>query len=715
MESITLQLRQEESSNVQQNGVYDTTLAYPIELRAGDEVSIKSVFLDTTDVIHIPPEGLPVSLTGMKYLVNYNINQKYDYEQGGTPLGLADLSTYGYPAGLTPAPPVAPATGDNALYWLSEAFASTNHSKYYIQNANVFPKTKGQRKGKRYGGCDIPVQYTDPRTPDQHYKSTATLHVASYEIDRFSKHNPICIPSQDRRDFPTEFITFTCADVNDVKEIRIDPDFPIYDFNIDRVEFVNTVDQPVQPIQPGTNTYLIYPQYFTWTATIPGGDYTPTEIAATLNDLLTPLEYSGSTSANYNIATGAGGLTWDGANTKFPVRSPFLTTILQNDQELIATAAADGDIHEQVFINASRKDLTDPKEIAANAGTVPRKFELATMKAEYLPNPFRPPVDRFCGTNQISMSFDDAERKLKWDLLHFPVYTNSSVAGDGSGTINNDAKPGVQYNELPYDTGETEYNGDSGLAKAYSGVAFTAMSPSSFWSQQLGFTKATVSVSQNVVTCDFPIDALGVPNSFQVHNVVAGETITEAAATLTIPVVTSSAPQYVDGSTNGPPGEFARPLFTDGIAGDGTQVTTADTVACFASKTYNDAIQTAGYFLVDVAHNFNTTFVGGSLGRETSGPGSAQTTGNDTMSVVSRYYTSNNFVSDQGAGSIVYTHSGAPQNLTDLAIRVKNPDGSFVAETVLGEQNSVFISINRAKVVKNITSLPQPDASKEKQ
>ena len=711
MESITLQLRQEESTNVQQNGVYDTTLAYPIELRAGDEVSIKSVFLDTTDVIHIPPEGLPVSLTGMKYLVNYNINQSYDYQQGA-PIGVQLLSTYGFPAGLAPSPPVAPATGDNSLYWLSEAFSSTNHSKYYVQNVNVFPKTKGQRKGKRYGGVDIPIQFTDPRTPTESFKGRGTLHVASYEIDRFSVHNPIPIPSQDRKDFPTEFITFTCADVADVKEIRVEPGFPLFEHNIDRVEFVNTSSQAVQPIQPGTNTYIMYPQYFTWTATIPGGDYTPTEIAATLNDLLTPLEYNGSTSANYNIATGAGGLTWDGANTKFPTQSPFLTTILQNDQELIAAAAADGEIHEQVFINASRKDLTDPTQLAANAGTFPRKFELATMKDEYLPNPFRPPVDRFCGTNQISMSFDDAERKLKWDLLHFPVYTNSSVATGG--TVNNDAKPGVQYNEMPYESGETDYNGDSGLAKAYSGIAFTAMSPPSFWSEQLGFTKRTVSVQQNVVSCDFPIDALGVPNSFQVHNVLAGETITEAAATITIPVVQSSAPQYVDGSTNGPPGEFARPIFTDGIAGTGSQVSTDDTVACFASKTYNDAIQTAGYFLVDVAHNFNTTFVGGSLGRETSGPGSAQTTGNDTMSVVSRYYTSNNFVSDQGAGSIVYTHSGAPQNLTDLAIRVKNPDGSFVADTVLGEQNSVFISINRAKKIHNITSLPQPKEEDDK-
>ena len=66
------------------------------------------------------------------------------------------------------------------------------------------------------------------------------------------------------------------------------------------------------------------------------------------------------------------------------------------------------------------------------------------------------------------------------------------------------------------------------------------------------------------------------------------------------------------------------------------------------------------------------------------------------MSIVSRYYTSNNFVSDQGGGSIVYTHSGANRLLTELAVRVKNPDGTFLDPVVLGNKNSVFLQIKRA-------------------
>jgi len=706
MEEITLQLRQQESSNVQQNGVYSTTLAHPIELRPGDQVSVKSVFLDTTDVINIPDEGLDVSLTGCKYLVNYNINQNYNYVQPAA-AGVAPLSQYGTPGpggGLG-------TTGDNELYWLADAMASTNHSPYFVVNCNVIPTRggKGQRKGKRYGGCDIPIQFTDPQFPDKPFAGRGTLHVASYQIDEFKKHNPIPVPSQ-ARDKEYAAVTFTCASNAGVKEIRVEPGFVTQSFNIDEVQFVEDPEFTPQPIAPTAGFYIISPQYFTWTATIPGGDYTPTEIAATLNDLLTPLEYNGPTSANYNHDSGG---NWDGAATKFPVQSPFLETILQNNEALKVTAAADGNTHVQCLINASRRDPTNPTVLAANAGQIPRKFEIDKMVAEYATAPFVPPVDRYIGTNQISLSFDEAERKLKWDLLHFPIMTNSTNPTAAPTTFNNDAVPGVQYNELP-GAGLDQANGLSGLAKAYSGIAFTAMSPASFWSQQLGFVNNTIQVQPNTIDCNFPQDAAGVPNSFQIHNSIVGTTITEAACTLDIPVVSSSAPLWTNGGTNGPPGLFARPITSDGTVGavPAVQVSTADTTSCFASKTYNDDIQEAGYFLVDVSNNFSTKFVGGDLGRGSVSAG-ATNTGNDTMSIVSRYYTSNNFVADQGAGSIVYTHSGAPQNLTDMAIRVKNPDGSFISESILGPKNSVFISIERAKQIKDLSNVPASKPVKE--
>ena len=47
----------------------------------------------------------------------------------------------------------------------------------------------------------------------------------------------------------------------------------------------------------------------------------------------------------------------------------------------------------------------------------------------------------------------------------------------------------------------------------------------------------------------------------------------------------------------------------------------------------------------------------------------------------------------KGAGSIVYEHIGQPQMLSNFAIKVRNPNGSFVSDTVLKTKNTVFIEI----------------------
>lgn len=675
-EEITLCLRQEDSLQVDQNGVFTSTLAQPVELNPGDEVSIKSVFLDTTDVINIPEGGTEVKLSGMKYLVNYNINQQFDFRAGNSVVtGVASLQKVNNVVTIAD-------TGDNAKYWLADALTSTAHEPYFLMNVNAIPLTKG-RGGKRYGG-DIVVQYTDPTDLANPYSKSTTVHIASYEEDRYQKHNPIPIPSQARKANPTEFYVIKCASVGGQPQIRIDPETDLNFMNIKEITFTESSLAPVQPVTPAGGTYEISPQIFTWTATVPEGNYTPHEIAAFLNDNLTPVEYSSPTSENYDKTSG--GANFDPTQMKWPANSPFLTTVLQNDYQL-GLLNDPNNTHNQCFINASLVDADG--NLRDNAGTLARTFRIDAMKADYNNSPFNPPVDRWIGSNQISMSFDTEENKLKWDVLHFPIYTNSSVT---SGTTNDDAKPGVQYNDLPDpDLGN---NAPSGIAKAYGGVAFTNMEPQSFWETQLGFSNNTIVVNPNSAKCDFA--GTGVPavdNCFTLSNCIAGQTFTEGAATLDTPVRPSSDLQF----TGGTPGLFASPVQL-GATGVGSQVSTDDVTAVFANKVYNDEIQSVGYFLIDIDNNFKMDFVSENARSQLS---ATSTNGRDTMSIVSRYYTANNFVTDQGEGSIIYTHSGAPRKLTEMSVRVKNPDGSFVGNNVLGNKNTVFISITRAKKIQD--------------
>lgn len=702
MEEITLQLRQTEASDVTQNGVFSTTLNRPITLEEGDEVSIKSATLNVIgDTIHIPDGGLDISLVGLKYLVNYNINRFMKYRAGNTvfPGTVSPLLQYTNFVGTTP--PGSADTGDNALYWLGNAHKNTAaHTPYYMMNVNVFPLTRG-RGGARYGG-QIVVNYTSPDDPTNILGQTVSVHVPSYQEDEFRKHNPLPIPSQARKSNPTEFITIKCAQVNGAPSISVSPDQDLAPMNIKNATFSEDVrNYPVQPITPTAGDYEIDPQQFTWTATVPEGDYTPQEMSALLTDLLTPVQYNGAVSSNYNHEI-SGGTTWDGAAMKFPSTSPFLETVLQNNLATTAKNTADTD-NVQVFTNASIQASATDRTLKPTAGQVVQQFDIAAMVADYtapIPassTPYNPPVDRWIGTNEISISYDEDENKMKFDTIHFPIYTNST--GDTAGSLAADAKPGLQYSELDPNNPNADANADTGVALAYSGVAFVAMTPSSFWEDKLGFSNNTVVVNPNSASVNFAKDMNGALNSFTIDNVIPGQTITEAAATLAVPVVTSSDRQYPPGGATDPTssgGAFARPIADEvGGAGTGTQITTPDTVAIFGGKTFNTELETTGYFLIDIANNFQTDFV---AGRITTQQSSTATNGQNTMGIVGRYFTSNNFLTNQGGGNIVYTHpEGAkPQLLTDISVRVKNPDGTFISDTILGAENTVFLTIQRA-------------------
>ena len=709
MEEITLMCRQVESTDVVQNGVYHTTLDRPIVLEEGDEVSLKSATLNVIgDTVIIPEGGLDIELQGLKYLVNYNINHQFKYRAGNSLADgiVADLFTYKNVPSATNPQNLAD-TGDNELYWLANAHSDSNaHTPYFILNVAVVPLTKG-RGGKRYGG-DLLINYTDPATPDDIMGSSMTIHIASYQEDRYEKHNPIPLPEDARKRFPSKFYQIKCASIGGVASVRVDPGMVIESLNIGKVTFPIDQSFDPQPITPTVNSYEISPQQFTWKATIPEGDYTPIEMAAQLTQLLAPIEKTGPTSANYNHPT-AGNL-FDEDEWTPPSASPFLETILENNRTLTRrTAKIPGTDNKQCFVNASRqKSFTDPT-LADNAGECVATFDLDIMVANYdgAVTPYIPPVDRWVGTDSLSVSYDEDENKMKIDVAHFPIYVNST--GTVPTNLNADAKPGLQYNQL--DPAASLFNGFSGIAKAYSGIAFTAMSPPSFWASQLGFSNNTVAIVPSSASANYPTDVSGVKNCFTVANVRAGQTITEGFAGLDVPVVPTSQVQFPPGvdsdgdAVTGTPGLFAQPLHSTDGTGTGEQITTPDTVAIFGGKTFNQQIQTAGYFLIDVANNFQTDFVGNRTETQTS---THSTNGQDTMGIVGRYYTSNNYITNQGSGNIVYTHppGAKPQMLSDLFIKVKNPDGSFVDETILGDENTVFVSINRAPRPVNVPALP---------
>jgi len=74
----------------------------------------------------------------------------------------------------------------------------------------------------------------------------------------------------------------------------------------------------------------------------------------------------------------------------------------------------------------------------------------------------------------------------------------------------------------------------------------------------------------------------------------------------------------------------------------------------------------------------------------------ARTGSNKVQSIITKYFTSGNFLQESGAGSVVYTHQGEPQMINDFDVRVVHPDFSAPSNDELGQRNSVFLEIIKA-------------------
>ena len=88
-----------------------------------------------------------------------------------------------------------------------------------------------------------------------------------------------------------------------------------------------------------------------------------------------------------------------------------------------------------------------------------------------------------------------------------------------------------------------------------------------------------------------------------------------------------------------------------------------------------------GYFILDIGTNFTQNLIGANL------------TTHSTQSIINRYYTANSFTSDNGAGSVIYTHTGEPQMLSNFNVAIRNPDRTLVSGSILQDKNTVFIGI----------------------
>ena len=631
-----LELRQEDAheliqlpNGTFQNGQYTTTLTHPITLEDGDQVSVKSVYLDTsagTSGYIEMPDTKTVSIQAMMYLTNFNKDQTYVY-QAGTGAGTAQqLRVYGN--GDTPT------YGDNQKYILGEA-VTTSAETFTIDSMNVTPKHPLSRTS--YCGGAFVFQYTGIKPGDPPYGEVKTIIVKKYESLRITAENPYAV-------------NIVCAGSGGQPQIKLD-------YNKSLLVHVAEVTYNIETNPAGQ--VVIQPQLFNLEFDIPGGDgvvYSPLELSQFITDKVQNAEQGGAASDDYSAAAPAVAGGTDNGMENYPVMSPFITTVLKNHEELRIKSATE---IQQIFIHPSGKYYFT--------------YDIARMLGERDPPLIgggtyaRPALDCYVGTNQLALIYDDIEDKLKWETTHFPIYAGDTVNAGKSG---NDAKPAVVYNFPSF--GGNLLSADEALIKQYSGIAFTQLSPPDFWSDILGFETLTVNTNLGTVKMNYPTPTdVPTSNNSCAITLTEGVNITGALAGLDVGVVKSTVGQG-----------YSQPIFQPPTAPfPRTYQNTDDVTSIFSTRSWNSALADEGYFLIDVGTNFQQNLVAGDL------------TSNNTQSIVNRYYTASSFTSDQGAGSIIYTHKGTPQILSSFRVNVLNPDRSSVSSHMLQNKNTVFMEV----------------------
>ena len=124
------------------------------------------------------------------------------------------------------------------------------------------------------------------------------------------------------------------------------------------------------------------------------------------------------------------------------------------------------------------------------------------------------------------------------------------------------------------------------------------------------------------------------------------------------------------------------PIDTHAIPTPQPIVVGTDTEPIIFTNQINNIGISSGYFVVEVDCLFKSNLVG------------MDAYSDSIHSIVSRYYTANNYTS--GADDpIIYENIGAPTMLSQLRIRILNPDRTNVDK--LGEDNTVFLRLMKGQ------------------
>lgn len=566
MSSKIIKLRESESTASAQNADYRITLDKTLEILDGDEVRIKSVFLDTVgasgDFLEIV-DDVPIEIDVGKYIINDSKDQKFP-----APNQADQLRRY-----IPAATGTLATTGDAEIYFGCNKDTTTGTTEE-LKSFSVFPIHFGLGT---VGGFDLNFEYTRVDGGRGFYSHHLKPEPGSDYPRRKGRVT-------EKKIYMTgKSFTLTNADV--AKKHGID-------VNI-KFEYATA---------PGAGEVFSELDTETFTYTLPAGVYTPTQLAEILTDEMTKIDSLGAIGNNF-------------ASDVYPVNNPFLTTVGQ--------LKAKSGVTTSYFCNTAGTQFI-------NYGPI------ADMKARG--------VDRLIGASEVALTYDENHKKMSFSILHTPQFVNENAG-------QNDGVPGVVYD-------------NDRLIDCYSGVFFSRLSPSDFWTN-LGFSDVVVTPALGNVIADVS-GIMGGPVRAIEMGIGKGDKRTAGFESLDTPVQKNA--------------NFRIPNPTGDIS-------TSATLPIYGNRVFANDFSSEGYYLIEIDCGIAQDLVGAT--------GNVGFNSTKIHSIVSNYFSQGSYTSDQGSGSIGYVHKGNPILLSNFNVRILQSDGSVPDPINIGNHNTIFLELVR--------------------
>jgi hypothetical protein len=374
---------------------------------------------------------------------------------------------------------------------------------------------------------------------------------------------------------------------------------------------------------------------------IPNGDYEPDALAKYITDRLTAQAWTGS-STNIDMKTTIPSFTplVDPGESIYvsthATLNPFFTSIKQ-----MQTAREYGFFPNQAKINFVRRDNESILEIDRNCVD-----------------------DYIIGTNELSLIFDNTLNKFVFQQMHAPIMGSATNPNPGAGDPLNE---GIQFSQV----GAT-------------GDFFSAQSNSGIMWYSFGATNGTK--TQNLLYSSMGFDssifcavAQASPRTYghpaSINNTIAFTSPNNVGTNQTGHL--DSIDDFFKKDIN----------FFKSFALADAFIETINLSSIIGQKTRGptgDGELSNGYFLVEV---------GGLPHQGISYSNSALNKNKNTSikSIVGRFYATSDYTEDAGQGSIPYIYKGVPQYLTSLRVRICDPNGN--PTTSIGQDNCVFLQV----------------------